>query len=287
MKNKRSAIIILLTFLIIMTLSGCSFGTTIIDSGNDGSVSGEGKVLVPETPGTVTFAGNGVTIDASNVKDGYVAVKSEPKSNRLKTQVMLGDHTYNYDIEGNNEYVIFPLQMGNGTYTIRVLENVGGKSYSPLYQADVDVQMDDTDRVFVFPSQFVWYTNDASAVAKSLELCKGLKSDEDKVDKLYEWVVDYLTYDEELAATVQDGYIPDLEETMSSKTGICFDYAALFGSMLRAQGIPTRLVIGQVQPEGITHCWNQVYVNGKWKWMDPTMDGKGHKESDYTKEREY
>ena len=74
---------------------------------------------------------------------------------------------------------------------------------------------------------------------------------------------------------------------MKTKKGICFDYCALFSAMLRAQGIPTKLVIGKVQPEGITHSWSQVYLDGKWKWMDTTMDGKGHKESDYTMEKEY
>jgi len=112
-------------------------------------------------------------------------------------------------------------------------------------------------------------------------------NDEEKVDAIFDWVVDNLTYDKELAKTVESGYLPDLEVTMKTKKGICFDYCALFSAMLRAQGIPTKLVIGKVQPEGITHSWSQVYLDGKWKWMDTTMDGKGHKESDYTMEKEY
>ena len=35
--------------------------------------------------------------------------------------------TYNYDLPSHGEYVFFPLQMGNGTYTISILENVSGK----------------------------------------------------------------------------------------------------------------------------------------------------------------
>ena len=289
--RRIACLMIVLVLAISLCACGCSNGgTTAIDPDGDGSGLGSDykvNVLVPETPGTVTHAGNGVTIDASNVKDGYVAVKCEPKSNKLKAQVRLGDRSYNYDINGDNQYVFFPLQMGNGTYKVRVLENAGGTNYTPLYQADIDVNMDDTNRVFIYPSQYVWYTNDASAVAKSYEICNGLKSDKEKVDKIYDWVVDNMTYDKELAKTVQSGYLPDLEETMKTKKGICFDYCALFSAMLRAQGIPTKLVIGKVQPEGITHSWSQVYIDGKWEWMDTTMDGKGHKESDYTMEKEY
>ena len=288
--GRLAGLMIVLVLLISLCACSCSGETTVIDPDGDGSGLSSDykvKVLVPETPGTVTYSGSGVTIDASNVKDGYVAVKCEPKSNRLKAQVMLDDHSYNYDLDGDNQYLFFPLQMGNGTYKIRVLENAGGTNYTPLYQTDIDVNMDDTNRVFVYPSQYVWYTNETSAVAKSYEICEGLKTDKEKVEKIYDWVVDNMTYDKELAKTVQSGYLPDVEEVMKKKTGICFDYCALFSAMLRAQGIPTKLVIGKVQPENITHSWSQVYIDGKWEWMDTTMDGKGHKESDYTMEKEY
>lgn len=282
---------LIVVLVLIVTLSGCGCSnTTVIDpEGDGGSLSKDYdiNILVPETPGTTVYSGSGVTIDASNVKDGYVAVKCEPKQNRLKAQVMLGDHSYNYDLASDNEYDIFPLQMGNGTYKVRVLENAGGTNYTPLYQAEFPVEMDDTNRVFIYPSQYVWYTNETSAVAKSYEICDGLKTDEEKVEAIYDWVVDNMTYDKELAKTVESGYLPDLEVTMKTKKGICFDYCALFSAMLRAQGIPTKLVIGKVQPENITHSWSQVYLDGKWKWMDTTMDGKGHKESDYTMEKEY
>ena len=284
---KNFAINFIFVITIALSLTACSCSTTTVIDPEGSSPDGNYKVLIPETPGTVVYSGEGVTIDASNVDDGYVAVKCESKSNKVKTQVMLGEHSYNYDLATDNEYDIYPLQMGNGTYKVRVLENAGGTSYTPLYQAEFDVNMSDTNRVFVYPSQYVWYTNETSAVVKSQELCANLSSDADKVDVIYDWVVDNMSYDKELAANVESGYIPDLEEVMKSKKGICFDYCALFSAMLRAQGIPTKLVVGKVQPENITHSWSQVYVDGKWKWMDTTMDGTGHKESDYTMEKEY
>ena len=32
------------------------------------------------------------------------------------------------------------------------------------------------------------------------------------------------------------GYLPDIDETLETKTGICFDYAALMCAMLRCRG---------------------------------------------------
>lgn len=53
-----------------------------------------------------------------------------------------------------------------------------------------------------------------------------------------------LTYDKKKAQTVQSGYLPNVDQVLASKTGICFDYAALMTAMLRSQGIPTKLVVG-------------------------------------------
>lgn len=53
------------------------------------------------------------------------------------------------------------------------------------------------------------------------------------------------------------------------------------------QGIPTRLVVGVVMPEGITHAWNQAYIGGQWVWMDATFDDLNHVETDYIQERVY
>ena len=108
------------------------------------------------------------------------------------------------------------------------------------------------------------------------------------MERIYDYLVNLLSYDTEKAETVEKGYIPDLEEILAAKKGICFDYSALYAAMLRAQNIPVRLVIGNVQPENIYHAWNQVYIDGKWIWKDATFGpDSGYTETDYTQEREY
>lgn len=249
---------------------------------------GEINICTPEASGTVVFEDAGVTVDASHTEDGYIMVKGEGYSSRLKAQVILNDETYNYNLNPEGEYEVLPLQMGNGTYEIKVLENVSGTSYSRIFYTQLEVNMPDTDRVFVFPSQYVWYTNEKDAVLLSYDLCQGLTDDEEKMERIYDYIVNYLTYDYEKAETVEKGYIPDLDEILEIKKGICFDYSALFAAMLRAQDIPVRLVIGYVQPENIYHAWNQVYIDGKWVWKDSTFGpDSDHKETDYTQEREY
>lgn len=268
---------------------------SIIDAQGDwreiepGSVyDGEITVRVPEASGTVVYEGNGAVIDASHTEDGYIMVKYEGAQARLKVRVTLGDDIYDYDLNMDGKYEVFPLQMGNGAYDVQIFQQVEGTSYTPVYSAQFEVDMPDTDRVFVFPSQYVWYTNEAGAVKLSYDLCGNLTKDTEKADRIYNYIVNLMTYDNEKAATVQSGYIPDLEEVLEVKTGICFDYSALYAAMLRAQDIPVRLVIGYVQPENIYHAWNQVYLDGKWVWKDPTFGPQdSHEEGNYIQDREY
>ena len=92
-----------------------------------------------------------------------------------------------------------------------------------------------------------------------------------------------IEYDYEKAVNVSTGYLPDIDVTLKTKKGICFDYAAMMTAMLRSQGIPTKLEIGYLT-EDVYHSWISVYLeetgwvdnliefNGTdWELMDPTV----------------
>ena len=34
--------------------------------------------------------------------------------------------------------------------------------------------------------------------------------------------------------------------------------------MLRSQGIPCKIVTGNVEPNNVYHAWNMVYISGTW-----------------------
>ncbi|MDF2418060.1 DUF3488 domain-containing protein [Acinetobacter beijerinckii] len=68
----------------------------------------------------------------------------------------------------------------------------------------------------------------------------------------------------------------------SSRKGFCEHYASSFVMLMRYAGIPARVVTGyqggQLAPDGQSwevrqldaHAWSEVYLNGKWKRIDPT-----------------
>ena len=230
---------------------------------------------------------NRVRLDISCVSQGYVAV-SAVSDKRLKFQVTRDDTTYNYDLSSDGTPGIFPIQNGNGNYRFRVMENVVDKKYSELYSMNCSVQLMDEFQPFLRPSTYVNYSQNSDCVRKAAELASGAGDELDVVREIYEFVCATVTYDREKAATVKSGYLPSPDETMNSGKGICFDYAALAASMLRSQGIPTKMIFGYVAPQDLYHAWNMFYtpqsgwvtvsfeVRGDdWTRMDLTFSANG------------
>ena len=230
-------------------------------------------------PGYTVYSGNGCYLDASNASDGYVMVKyTGSATKRIKVQV-IADATYNYDLNLSGRFEAFPLQMGSGSYRIRFMQNTTGSSYRELYSSTIEVSLSNANTPYLYPNQQVNYNKNSKAVKKSFELCLGKTSEADKVKAIYSYVTDNIDYDYDLAAKINSGqvslYVPDVDSVLSSKKGICYDYAALTAAMLRAQGIPTMLVMGYVKPNNAYHAWNLIYLqNSGWIAVNIYFDGK-------------
>ena len=231
--------------------------------------------------------GDRVKLDVSCLAEGYVAV-SAVSDMRLKFQVVKDETTYNYDLPSDGTPGIFPLQGGNGSYRFRVMENVVDKKYSELYSLTCDAWLQDEFQPFLRPSTYINYTRDSDCVRKAAELASESSDELSLVGAVYNFVCSQVTYDREKAMTVKSGYLPVPDETMNSGKGICFDYAALAASMLRSQGIPTKMIFGYVAPQGLYHAWNMFYtpqsgwvtvsfeVRGEnWTRMDLTFSANG------------
>jgi transglutaminase/protease-like cytokinesis protein 3 len=62
------------------------------------------------------------------------------------------------------------------------------------------------------------------------------------------------------------------EEAMNLKAGVCQDYSHIMLSLLRAEGIASRYVVGMMQGEGYSHAWVEVAISNFWRGFDPTND---------------
>ena len=236
--------------------------------------------------GTLTKKNGKAVIDYSNTKDGYVMVQyTASTTKKLKAQVKGPTTTYTYNLTAG-KWETFPLSDGNGSYQIVVYENTSGTKYASVLSVSTKVTLTDEFAPFLRPNQYVDYSVAPNTVAKAQELVAGKTETLDKVTAIYNYVVKNMTYDRVKAATVQSGYLPVLDTVLASKTGICFDYAALMAGMLRSQGVPCKLVVGYAGT--VYHAWISVYsektgwvdgiiyFNGtSWQRMDPTFASSG------------
>ncbi len=243
------------------------------------------KVTV-EAPGILVKSCEKAVIDYSNTADGYVMVRfTSPTKLRLKAQIKGPSTTYTYDLTPE-KWAAFPLSDENGTYKITVYQNTTGSKYASVLSLTVDVTMKNEFAPFLHANQYVDFDAAPKSVAKAAQLTAGISDPLKKVEAIYNFVVDHLTYDKELAATVKSGYLPVLDEVLAKKKGICFDYAALMTGMLRSQNVPTKLVVGYAGEA--YHAWISVwsetdgwidgviYFDGvSWKRMDPTFASSG------------
>lgn len=249
-------------------------------------------VKVASNPGVTVYSNDKAAIDASNSNQGYVSVKYTGGSNvRIKAQVTKsGGTTYTYDLNNNGKYEVFPLTEGDGTYSIKVFENTSGSKYAQAFSQNVTAKLDNDFIPFLYPNQYVDFNADSKVVKKAAQLASPSGDELETIANVYNYVVNNITYDNNLAQNVQSGYLPNVDAVLDKGSGICFDYAALMTAMLRSQNIPTKLVIGY--SGNLYHAWintyvdevgwvdNIIYFDGTdWKLMDPTFasSGKGDK----------
>lgn len=263
-----------LLIAMVACLTACG-GSTQGQTSATGETSGDTfkqpstVLLSPFDKASATNA-NGTLIDTSHVDQGYVAA-SATSSTRLKFEVAHDGVSYYYDLPGDGTPISCPLNMGNGTYTFCVWENTSGSRYVALSDpVSASVSLDDEFQPFVRPNQFCNFDESSESTKLANDLCADAQNEGDALRAICEWVTNNVAYDEQKAASLTDatGYIPNPDETIASKSGICFDYASLVAAMLRSQGIPCKIVTGEVAPDGIYHAWNMVYINGTWVTAD-------------------
>lgn len=228
-------------------------------------------IINPSSPGTMTASGADGVIDYSNASQGYVSARYTGSNPKVKLQVQCNGRKENHDIPSNGTTVYIPLIFGSGSYTLYLGENISGTSnYAEVAMVEnINVSLDSTLSTYLYPNMYANYAQSSDCVYKAAEVCAGKTSDIEKIAAVFGWVTSNVTYDHNLATTVQKGYVPDPNRTYSSRKGICFDYASLMCAMLRSQSIPTRLVVGNASPD-IYHAWNEVYTE-ETGWITPEL----------------
>lgn len=290
------------SMLMLLFLSGCGPAasgepkgdTTVQAASGDTAQASTKTYQAPPYMGSEFHAdhaeGEGqVQMDLAHTSQGYIGI-SAVSDTRLKLQVFMGEEQYQYDVPADGTPVIFPLQMGDGTYTFRLMKHVKDKSYSAVYSVDSEVALEDEFQPFLRPSAYVDYDEGSECVRLAADLAAEQENALGVVGAVFDYVCDNIVYDKEKAAKIQKatGYLPVLDDTLKEGKGICFDYASLVAAMLRSQGIPVKMVFGHVSPDNVYHAWNMFYTRetgwvtvsyevkaDSWNRLDLTFSANG------------
>lgn len=238
---------------------------------------------------------NTAQLDSGIIKVAYTTDTDK----KLKVLVQKNEKSIAYNLKNDGTVESFPLQFGNGEYKVSVMENLEGTKYKYVSTEDVSLSLDDQKDVYLASVQNINWNEDMAAIKKAAELTKDLTSDEEKVKAIYTYIVSNFKYDYDKLSKLKYDYLPNIDSTLATNEGICYDYSSTFAAMLRSQGIPTKLVKGNAKNVNGYHAWNEIYNSqtGNWDIIDTTYDSQMKaakakytmikKSSDYTKANEY
>jgi len=274
----------------VFGLAGCGGGGGSSSSSDPGTVRETlAEPVLPEASGEATYSKDDgtLTLDYSHTDEGYVMIKYTGESDLLQVGITIpSGEVYPYPMVAKDSWKAFPLTGGDGHYIINVMEQTASGNYFIGLSYELDVTLNDEFRPYMYPNQYVDYDADTESVTIGKELSGESADDIDYITNVYNYVTEGIDYDLAKASNLPVNYIPDIEETLETGKGICFDFASVMTSMLRSQGIPTRLEVGYAGT--VYHAWISVYLESigwveniiefdgtDWTLVDPTLGSSG------------
>jgi transglutaminase-like putative cysteine protease len=179
------------------------------------------------------------------------------------------------------------LPFGAGEYRIEVIEfdNVSitsppvgegmfrGGSYSqqPLaftvYNTREEADLVDGDGRWLYPSFNI--ESDDFRVSNLLhDITAGLATNGEKIKAVHDYLVSNLVYDTMSFSNAARSRRMNSISVIENRTAVCDGYSNLSAALLRCAGIPVKFIANRQ----IAHSWNNVYVDGAWKFYDATWD---------------
>ena len=211
--------------------------------------------------------------------------------NELGTSSGNQTNQWQYPIEVNANgsfayalHVPFPAD----TYEVQVAPPLTTAQTSLNYTFDTNEQsvsqpfrltyngQDSNQQLGLLTSVWANYT-DPTIQALAKTITTGLTSPLAMAQSVYNWEGRNIGYNGKLL--LHNGYgWSTTEETLTSKVGICVDYANVADALLRSLNIPTQMVVGYASDSSVQevdngnngHAWNRSWINGQWVYFDPT-----------------
>ena len=106
------------------------------------------------------------------------------------------------------------------------------------------------------------------------------KNDLEKVEYLYQWLIQNISYDKLAYRNGNKRINRSNEDILKRKEAICWGYATLFNAMCEVANIPCEIISGygrtslaeKPKVKSPNHAWNSVKIDSSWYLLDATWD---------------
>jgi len=154
--------------------------------------------------------------------------------------------------------------------------------YAQIFDGEYSYDPEDSDLSLYTVSEY-FINSDSQQINSAVESVIGEETDPVIIaEKLYDFVIDRIVYDEEKLALGISDYLYASEILQKGK-GVCTDYSILYTALCRAAGIPAKFVQGlpvfSIVSEGegelpYGHAWVEIKLPGYgWIPVDITAEG--------------
>lgn len=209
---------------------------------------------------------NGVSLQKiPSTVEGKITLAGETVNSLIKILVIKDDIQRWYEVklvDGKFNEEIWLID-GTGKYQVSVLVHKKDRIYT--FGPTVFVENAVEVNRFAVPTLHV-ESNNEKIIALAKELTKDAKTDREKAQKIYNWVVKNIKYD-------YDKYLRQLNKnydnaygalnTLETGKGVCYDFSALVAALGRASGLQVKMIkgnfIGTYSNE--LHAWNEIYIS--------------------------
>jgi hypothetical protein len=250
-----------LSIALTILLSGTMLAGTLAEGAySTGFQSNNIAITVPEKSG---FSCNGILHTEGNSKLNQIWYCVRGPGEELAT----------YPVNVVNGYfqLDIKLRFGPGKYTIWVGDN------PQRFDGTLRFQIENTspaDERYTASSPYVDSYNPAIKELTST-LVKPQMSELDKLQTIYDWITNNISYDYQAYNTNQNQLVT-ASTTLKNKKGNCRNYSFLMAALARSAGLQTRVIYGQryspSKKQWYPHAWNEVYADGRWIKLDATYD---------------
>lgn len=177
---------------------------------------------------------------------------------RAAEKVQLKVPITNYEFDSK---IYTPFKLGKHNVTIEI-----PKSQDKVMQFSV-LNTSTQDIRYLIPSILV-EKDDKEIIDLANEITKNIDKylpEYDKAKAIFKWICENIEYDSESINKSPRSAKKVLADNKGTNEELSYLYAAL----LRASGIPTKIVKGTRVDE--QHVWNEIEINGKWIIADVTL----------------